>query len=147
MSVGDGWTSRLLAGMAEQLAAAGVGAWRPDGAYAADEVGILVRAIPTSPDRIVTLAAYPVSAEVGLAEITTGVQVRIRGTTDPRTCDDLADHVFDLLDSAANLSWGGIPVVQVYRQSYASLGTDTAGRWQASHNYYVDAMRTTSNRL
>jgi hypothetical protein len=148
VATGDGWTSRLLTGLAEHLAANGVGVWHPDGsAYAAGETGILLRAIPTTPDRIITLAAYPVGGGTpGIADTTTGIQARFRGGTDPRDCDDLADAIHDLLDSATNLTLGGVRVVQLYRQSYASLGQDTNRRWEASHNYYVEAMRPTLNR-
>jgi len=148
MALGEGWTSRLLTGLAEHLAANGVGAWRPNGpSYTANEVGIVIRAIPATPDRIITLAAYPVNAGLpGLADITTGVQIRCRGTVDPRVVEDVGDAAFDLLDGATGLTWGGIPVVQVYRQSYAPLGSDGNGRWESSHNYYVDAMRPTVNR-
>lgn len=146
MAVGDGWTSRLLTGLAQHLHAAGVGVWRPTGSYQASEVAIVVRGIPTSPDRLITLAPYPVASPPGLADITQGVQMRLRGTTDPRVVEDLGDALFDLLDSATGLTWSGIPIVHVYRQSYAALGADANGRWEASHNYYVEAMRPTANR-
>lgn len=143
---GEGWTSRLLVGLAELLDTNSVGTWNPTGVYAAGETGILIRAILPEPDRIITLAPYIVASPPGLADYTLGLQVRIRGTTDPRICDDIGDLVFDLLDSASNLTLGGIPVVQVYRQSFASLGQDSNSRWEASHNYYFEAMRPTSNR-
>lgn len=148
MTVGDGWTSRLIAGLAQHIADAGIGVWRPPpgAAYAAGEVGILDRAVPPVPDRVITLAMYPVGqAYQGLADVTVGVQIRTRGTTDPRVCDDLADALYDLLDSASGLRLGGIAVVQLYRQSYASLGQDNNNRWERSDNYYVDAMRPTAN--
>lgn len=146
MAAGDGWTSQLLTGLAEHLAAAGVGTWRANGAYAASEIGITIRAIPQAPDLIITLAPYVVASPPGLADITQGVQVRCRGTADPRVAEDLADAVFDELDSAAGLTLGGIAVVQMWRQSYTSLGADTAGRWETSSNYYVQAMRPTAHR-
>lgn len=147
MATGDGWTSKLLTGLAQYLAANAVGVWRPTGVYAAGETGILLRAIPQSPDRIIALAAYPVAAGyVGLADTTVGVQHRLRGGTDPRDCDDLADAIYDLLDSATNLVFGGVHVVQMYRQSYVSLGADGNGRWERSENYYLDAMRPTAHR-
>ncbi|WKU08012.1 minor capsid protein [Micromonospora sp. HUAS LYJ1] len=146
MATGDGWTSRLLAGLAQHIAAAGIAIWRPTGGYQASEVGIVIRGIPTSPDRIITLAPYPVSSTPGLADITQGVQIRLRGTSDPRVVEDLADSVFELLDSAGRLTLGGIAVVDIYRQSYAALGADGNSRWEMSHNYYVEAMRPTNNR-
>lgn len=146
MATGDGWTSRLLTGLAEHLAAAGIAIWRPSGSYQASEVGIYIRAVPISPDRIITLAPYVVASPPGTADYTLGVQIRVRGTKDPRATEDLADAIFDALDSAHGLLWGGVPIVQVYRQSYAALGADSNGRWETSSNYYVEAMRPTNNR-
>jgi hypothetical protein len=147
VATGDGWTSRLLTGLAELLAANSIGIWRTSGVYAAGETGILIRSIPSTPDRIITLAAYPIDAGyVGLADTTVGIQHRLRGGRDPRDCDDLADAIFDLLDSAEHYSLGGIHVVQSVRRSYASLGADGNGRWERSENYYFDAMRPTAHR-
>lgn len=144
---GDGWTSRLLTGLAEHLAAAGVGTWRPTGAYQPTETGIVIRAVPQSPDRIITLAAYPVATDLpGMADHTQGIQIRCRGTQDPRVVEDLSDAIFDALDSLAGVVWGEIPVVQVWRQSYTSLGQDGNGRWETSSNYYCQAMRPTQHR-
>ncbi|MBG0560726.1 minor capsid protein [Actinoplanes aureus] len=146
MAIGVGWTSRLLVGCAEHLHSAGVGVWRTSGIYTAGETAIVIRAIPPSPDQLITLASYPVASAPGLADVTEGLQIRVRGTKDPRVASDIGDAIFDLLDSAEGLRWGGIPIVQVWRQSYAPLGTDSSGRWEISHNYYVEAMRPTPNR-
>jgi hypothetical protein len=147
MAVGDGWTSRLIAGLVQHLEDNAVGAYRPTGAYTVNEVAICQRLIPPAPDRAITIADYPVDSHPGMADITVGVQIRVRGTTDPRVCADIGDAIFDLLDSATHLQWGGISVVQIYRQSYTSLGQDANGRWESSHNFYVDAMRPTTNRF
>ena len=146
MAVGDGWTSRLIAGAAQHLDDLGIGVYRPTGAYTADEIGIFQRVIPPTPDRVITLATYVIASPVGLADFTTGLQVRIRATVDPRVCDDLGDAIFDAWDSAAGLRWSLIPIVQIYRQSSASLGQDGNDRWESSHNYYVEAMRPTIYR-
>lgn len=147
MARGDGWTSRLLTGCAEHLAAAGVGMWRTTGIYQPAETGILIRSVPPTPDRIITLAAYPLGTTLqGMADHQTGIQIRIRGVPDdPRDCDDLADAIFDQLDGAYGLRWGGIPVVHIWRQSYTSLGQDSNRRWERSENYYLDTMRPTAN--
>ncbi|WP_240742115.1 minor capsid protein [Micromonospora zingiberis] len=143
---GEGWTSRLLTGWAEDMQAAGIGVWRPDGGvYQAHETGIVIRAVPDRPDRLITLAAYPLgTALAGLADHQLAVQIRVRAGQDPRDCDDLADAVHDRYDGAAGVTWGGIAVVQVWRQSYTSLGDDTNGRWSRSENYYLDTMRPTA---
>lgn len=141
-----GWTENVVTGLAQYLAAAGVGVWRSTGVYAAGEIAIVYRAVPQTPDQLITLAPYPVATSYqGLADTTVGVQARIRGTADPRVCDGMGDALFELLDSATNLTFGGVRVVHIYRQSYTSLGQDTNSRWESSHNYYVDAMRPTAN--
>lgn len=147
MAIGDGWTSRLLGGLAQHLEDAGIGTWRPDGsAYADGETAIVIRGIPPQPDRLITITAYPVAGDlVGMADHQTGVQVRIRTGADPRDCDDLADQIFELLDGGSGLSWGGIPVISVERTSYTSLGQDGSRRWERSENYLIMAMRPTSN--
>lgn len=146
MATGDGFTSRLLAGMAQHIADAGIGDWNPAGTYAADDTGIVIRAIPDLPHRLITLAAYPLGTNLpGMADHVLGVQVRLRAGPDPRECDDLADAIFDLLDGASGLTWGGIPIKDVGRRSYTSMGQDGSRRWERSENYFVDAMRPTSN--
>ncbi|MEV6297853.1 minor capsid protein [Actinoplanes sp. NPDC051861] len=147
MAIGDGFTSRLLTGMAEHLADAGVGTWDPTGtAYADADTAIVIRAIPDRPDRLITLTAYPVDRNLpGMADHWVGVQVRLRAGPDPRDCDDLADEIFDLLDGARDLTWSEIPVKQLERRSYTSLGQDGSRRWERSENYAVDAMRATAN--
>ncbi|MCY1141381.1 minor capsid protein [Actinoplanes sp. Pm04-4] len=142
----SGFTTSLVEGAAQYVAAAGVGVWRPTGIYQPSEIGWYVRDVPPSPDRVITIASYPVSSTPGLADVIEGLQIRVRGTQDPRVAGDLGDAIFDVLDSAEGLNWGGIAVVQVYRQSYTALGKDERGRWEISHNYYVEAMRPTSNR-
>jgi hypothetical protein len=144
---GEGWTSRLLAGMAQHIETAGIGTWDPTGTtYADDQTAIVIRAIPDQPDRLITLTAYPLGTNLpGMADHVTGVQIRLRAGPDPRDCDDLADAIFDLLDGASGLTWGDIPVKDINRRSYTSLGQDGSRRWERSENYIVDAMRPTSN--
>lgn len=147
MAVGDGWESQFLAALAQHLEDNAAGVWHPDGSnYAAGETAIIMRGIPSAPDRLITLATYPVTAARGMQDITVGVQFRIRGTPDPRVCQDTADALFELLDSSGHQIWGDIRISDVWRQSYASLGQDALNRWEASHNYYVEAMRRTASR-
>jgi hypothetical protein len=147
VATGDGWTSKLLVGVAEYLAAGNVGTWRPTGAYAAGETAIVIRAIPDQPDRLITLAPYPIGTGLkGMQDHQTAIQIRVRGTADPRVCDDLADEVFDRLDSSGRRTLNDIAVVDMWRQSYTSLGRDQASRWERSENYYIDAMRATAHR-
>ena len=141
-----GFTRNLLTGMAEQLQTAGVGVWNPAGVYALSDTGIMIRANPDKPDRMIALASYVVDDIRGMADITIGVQIKVRGLPrDPFDCDDLADGVYDALHALSGVTWQGVPIVDCYRVSHTSLGSDGKDRWLRSENYYVDAMRPNGN--
>ena len=142
------WTSQFLTGLAAELAASGIGVWRPNGpAYAAAETGITLRSIAASPDRLITLSPYRVGDNYpGLADFVQAVQIRMRGTRDPQVDADLGDAVFELLDSREHWTCGGIHVVYSQRRSDTSLGQDSNSRWESAHNYYFDVMRPTAHR-
>lgn len=140
------WTTSLLAGFAELLAAGDAGIWRPAGVYSAGETAIVVEAMPPEPERVICLALYPVTDHVEQADVTVGLQVRTRAGRDPRDVAELDDAVYDLLHGVNQTTVGGIRVVQCYRQSSALLGRDQTDRWERTSNYYVDAMRPTAHR-
>lgn len=151
MAAGDSWDSWLIAGLAAHIAANTTATWRPNGLYVAGEIGIYDRLIPATPDTILTLADYVITSDGSTtADVTAGVQIRFRGTADPRICRDLGAECFDLLDHSGRQVWGTSPqqvsIVDVYRQSQTSLGQDAQDRWESSHNYYVEAMRPTAHR-
>jgi hypothetical protein len=148
MALGDGWTSQLLTGIAELLHTGGAGTYQASGAYADGDTAIVIRAVPQAPDRLITLAAYPLGDDLpGMADHLIGVQIRCRGLPDdPRSVQDIDDEIFDLLDSYGRGTVGTVSVVDITRRSYTSLGQDTNRRWETSSNYYVEAMRPTTNR-
>jgi hypothetical protein len=139
-----GWTTNLLTGLAEYLDTAGIATWSTTGTYTPDQTGITFRSIPPTPDRLITLADYVVDDFRGLADITIGVQIRIRGLPrQPADCMNLADQVYDALHSLSGVTWAGVPIVDCYRASHTSLGSDGNDRWAYSLNFMVDAMRPT----
>lgn len=148
MADGDGWTSQLLVGLAVWLDAGGVGEWKaPPATYTASETAITVLAIPDSPDRLITIAAYRIDdTPPGSQDITQGIQFRIRGTTNPNSCNDIGDAIYERLDSCGRQTWGDIPIVDAQWRSHAPLGFDGNKRWLMTHNYYVYAMRKTLHR-
>lgn len=141
-----GFTTDLLEGLAEYLAANGIGLWQPAAPYAPDDTAIVIGAQPAAPDRCVTLTAYPVTDMVGLADVTVGIQIRCRAGRDPAEVTDLDDEIFALLHGTDGHVWGGVDVVQIYRQSGAPMGRDGSDREERSSNYYADAMRPTASR-
>lgn len=166
-----GWTTDLLTGVAQLIADASADAGfypgvlsvpgvvtpgpgtadapllQASAAYAPGVVALVFNGVPQSPDRVIALAAYTVADDPALNDVLHGVQVRTRGTRDPRDVDGLDDAVFDVLHGASYLTLStGVYVVQMYRQSGALLGADNNGRWQRSSNYYVQAVRPSPNR-
>lgn len=145
-----GWTTTLLEGLAAHIAGAGIAEWTPGGTYDPDQAGAVValRALPDGPDRAIALATYPVADgdDAGLADTITAVQVRTRGTQDPRTVDDLADAVFDLVHGAAMLTLGTVHTSLIRRQSGGLIGPDERGRHERTDNYYVYAARPNAHR-
>lgn len=135
------YTGDLLDGLAQYLAAAGVGVYRADGVFAATDTAIVVGVMPSAPDRVVCLTAYPVTDDAALTDTTTGVQVRTRTGPDPRTTDALDDAAFDVLQGASLLAFGAAQVRLITRVSGAPMGADAAGRIERSSNYYVRANR------
>lgn len=138
------YTGDLLDGLAQLLAAAGLGVYRPDGVYAAGETGIFFTAMPEAPDGVLCLSAYPVE-DTDLTDAITGVQVRMRAGLDPRALDALADSVFDLLHNRQDFYCNAVRVAVIWRQSQALMGQDVHGRMELSANYYARTTRPASH--
>lgn len=136
------YTRDLLDGLAQLLADAGHGVYRPGGVYGPDEditaIGYGTR--PEAPDRILWLNTYPVE-DTDLSSVTTGVQVWCRAGGGPLDVSDLADALFAELHNRQRLVLGTTRVALIWRQSQALLGQDAHGRQELTANYYVRATR------
>ena len=144
----SGFETNLLTGVAQILAAAGVGTWRDTGVYVAAETGIVLDTLPASPDNIITLTDYAVSDDPTLSDSVIGVQVRTRcGGQDPRPVKDLDGAIFNALHGLESVTLtGGVHVVSMVRRSGVSLGQDENSRWMKSSNYYAAVWRPSANR-
>jgi len=141
------WTTTLVHGLAEYLAAAGVAVYRPTGVYHDDEVGIVIGVVPVSPPRVVVLTSYPLSDDVDQADSVLGLQVRARGaSSDPREALDLVDAVFDALHGAAHLDLAGALVHLAERTASLPMGRDQSGRYEHADTYQLTAHRPTRHR-
>lgn len=137
---------QLMLGVAAHLDARGVGVWREAGGYTSGETPIVLRAFPSAPDRGIALATYAIDDDPTLSDSVTGLQVRTRGTKDPRVVDDIADAVFDELQNLRDVTLGTVRIVQIRRTSSAPLGADGNGRWERVDNYRVDHHRPSPHR-
>jgi hypothetical protein len=142
-----GLATKLVAGLAQFLATAGIGVWKPTGSYTADEVGIYDTVIPEDCDRLITITTYPVSASAFLSDDVLGVQVRTRlPGVDPRPVRDLDEQIFDRLQGLTHLVLPtDVHVVEMLWQSGVSLGQENR-RWDWSSNYYATVWRPSTNR-
>ncbi|MEU0084893.1 minor capsid protein [Streptomyces sp. NPDC006274] len=136
-----GYTSDLVSGLAELMTTAGIGVYRPDGVFAADDTGITLGTVPEAPDRLLCLSPYPVE-DTGLTDAITAVQVRMRAGHDPTALADLADDVFDLLHGREGFYLRTVRVGLAWRQSQALMGQDEHGRMELSANYYLRTSRS-----
>ena len=134
-------TSNVLDGLARLIADAGIAVYRPDGLYAADEVAIVIGAVPDRPDNLIALTPYTVDDAGGTEDVTEAVQVRYRAGTDPRAALDRADAVFDLLTMRVHTDLSGVHAGVIWRQSQAWIGPDTADRQEITANYYMRTIR------
>ncbi|GII84599.1 hypothetical protein Ssi03_25890 [Sphaerisporangium siamense] len=141
------WTTDLLVAFAAQLDDAGAGTWRaPPATYQPGDVPIMLGALPPAPDKAIALAAYgadqstddPVSPDGTL-----GLQVRMRGTDDPHSADDLADAVFNALHG---LELPAAGVLLCTRNIVAPLGQDQSGRWERADSYRLLTHHVTTHR-
>lgn len=147
------WLEELLYGLAELLADAGVGVWRPDGpAYTAGEVGILLEDLLEDPDELVVLnsydldrAAFGIPAEVPVDAV--AIQIRTRTAPGIAGSRRLDDAVYDLLEGAERLDLGnGVVLCNVYRNSAGPLGRDAQDRRERVSNFYALVERPTAHR-
>lgn len=151
MSIPKGFTTLMLEGLAARLGAAGIGRWEPDPAvpYLPDDVAIVTNAVPSAPDRAISLTAYLTDDAVGTAVSDVRVQIRFRGgPRSPNEANDLADAVFTNLHGARYVDLGtGQPGFRLaQRVSSLPMGEDKNGRSERSDNYEFSGVRYTPNR-
>lgn len=141
-----GFTSDLLVGVAQLLASDGVATWKPSGAYAVNEVGIVIGPPSQSPPSLVALAVYNSSDDPAAPDSTVFLQARSRAPDDdPRKADDLDDGVFNALQGL-RATVNGIRIVYGKRNSSAPIGIDGNGRQERTSNYELMVHRPSPHR-
>ncbi|MEU4332330.1 minor capsid protein [Nonomuraea dietziae] len=140
------WTTDILTAIAEHLHAQGVAVWKPAGGYISTDTAITFGRLPSTPDRAIALAAYGVDQfadDPVNTDGTQGVQLRLRGTTDPRVVDDIADRAFDALQGWQNPAAG---ILLCTRRINAPMGVDGNQRWERADSYHLLVHRPTTLR-
>lgn len=139
-----GFTVNLITGMGEYLHAENVGNWF--GPYGANDVALTAFSLPASPNKGVAITPYPVTDSGGTDSVV-ALQFRVRGGPgDRQTAADILDRLFDTLHDLEHVTIRGIPIVRIWRQSQAYIGTDANNRQEHSANYYIQLTRTGTHR-
>jgi hypothetical protein len=145
----------LLVGIAEQMAAAGVGTWNGLDGVAAEAGGlpaIVLRELPSSPDFVIALYEYRLGADARLSDTLIGVNFRVRsGTRSPTPAAAAAGRIFLALHALGRfrLAPGSdheLRITDMYWQSEADIGPDGNGRPERSINYYVQVNQPGTTR-
>lgn len=135
----------LLTAVGQYLDAQGAGRWLTSGTYKATDTAISIDELPTTPDRGIAMSLYDVEDSAGTDSVV-GLQLWIRGSKNKASAKETKDAVFDTLHDLQHVTWAGIPIVRIWRQSGANLGLDGNGRQEISQNYYLQLTRTGPNR-
>lgn len=135
-------TTQVHTAIAERLDAAGVGVYKPADVYAAHETAITIKAVPTTPDRIVAVTVYDddQNPDPGDLRVTYFVQLRFRAGLLPTDVDDIADAAHVAM-SVHHQVWSGVRVSRCHRTGFAQIGPDANGRQERTDNYQLVTQR------
>lgn len=133
----------LLVGVAELLAAEGLGLYSPESALPDGATGIVLGRVPESPDRVIGLTPYPV-ADDDSTDSVTAIQARMRAGMDPTDLVQLGTDVFRVLHNRRDYRAHGVQVEVSWRNSQAWIGQDAHGRMELTANYYLRTVRSGS---
>lgn len=127
----------LLDGIARHLAAAGLLTYDPTGSTG----DAFIEALPPAPDRAVSLALYDAGPPEARddAEMRR-LQIRVRGTADPRVSRTRAEALYRALHGLTDvaLADGSALILAAARGTPAPMGTDPAGRHEHVVNFDLD---------
>ncbi|MFB8241996.1 minor capsid protein [Kitasatospora purpeofusca] len=135
----------LLDGLARFLQDAGLGTYEPSGVGGS----IFCEAMPPGPDECTVLTLYGSAAEpdARLPYEEPRLQVRCRGTQDPRVSRARCRAVYDLLHGARRITLpDGTYLVLAVGQLPASMGVDEQRRHEHVSNFRLDVSSPTTHR-
>lgn len=137
---------QVAVGVAELLDTAGIATWSPTAPHAGPGPVVTVGDAPAAPDLAVTLTPYVLQDDPHLADALVGLQVRVRGTRNPRTAWEVSDRIRDALNGRAGFTLGTVPVVECHRQASAPIGRDENDRWEQADTYHLQVNAPSAER-
>ncbi|MFJ3173794.1 minor capsid protein [Streptomyces roseus] len=137
----------LLDGIARHLTARGLATYDPTGTSG----DVFIEALPSTPDQCIVLTIYddgaPADSQIGYDEVP--VQVRVRGTTDPRVSRGRAQAIRSELHGLGpvTLPDGTNLLLSVANSAAASIGTDENRRHEHVVNLRMQVRSVTAHRV
>jgi hypothetical protein len=126
-------------GFAQIIDASALAVFHEDAVYEDSETGIVMKAVPPSPDRVVTITVVPRSDDIAAPQGEVMVQLRFRGLPNqPLDVDALADAVKPLFHGLSKVPMGDHVLVQCDRRQSVPLGQDAFKRWERADQFYLD---------
>lgn len=126
-------------GFAQMVEDSGLAVFNEAGAYGPTDTGVVMKAVPAAPDRLVTITVVPLSDDIAAPQGQVMVQLRYRGLpNNPLDVDNLADAVKPLFHGLTNTVMGAHTVVQCDRRQSVPLGQDELKRWSRADQFYLD---------
>lgn len=137
----------LLVGIATALDAAGAATYNPSGVYAATDTAIVFGPLQSTPYRQVALTVYGSFDSINENRSEFRVQAYCRGVSgNSLDVGELAQGVFDVLQSLTAQQWGDAYLIQCYRISFVPQGIDTNLCSERADNYAVDVNTPATSR-
>lgn len=146
MTPPEGYNTKLMTGLAQLIQAEELAVFTTVGTYPADAWAMFIGMTPDQPDKALTLMSYPV-ADTDLVTVITGVQIRLRGTRDPREVENMSDALYDLFHNRSHYVVNGIHIELSWRQSGAWMGQDANQRVERVENFYLHADRSAPSKI
>lgn len=121
--------------------------WQTSGLYSSGQTGIFIAAVPTSPDRVVTITPIPLDASPTLTDSRVDLQIRFRAGPDIRDVWSMRDASRRVLAARFPLRLpGGIYISRLELAYGGSLGQDDSHRWEWSDSYKTRASEPVTAR-
>ncbi|MFJ1708574.1 minor capsid protein [Kitasatospora sp. NPDC088346] len=133
----------LLDQLARYLQSAGLLTYDPTGTRG----DTFIETMPQSPDRAVQLSLYGAGEPDALnGWDERALQVRVRGTADPRISRARAEAIYEALHGLAGIELPGGTwlVLCVAQQTPSPIGIDATGRHEHTVNFRLDVEATTN---
>lgn len=127
----------LVTDLAQHIANHGLGQWAPTGIYKTyAPPAIYLGRLPDEAGNSIALNVYSDDRSRDDTTPDIRVQIRVRGTRDPRITNQIADDIFALLHDQSNYRLDNATRVLLSRRHLrAPEDTDANGRWHRADSY------------